>query len=222
MLKAILIIACLILAAVFIWVEKKEHYVLAVVLKGLASLCFVLLGFQTGDGSHLARMIVAGLMVGAIADVLLNLRYVFRKKGQLAFLIGILVFMTGHILYICALWPLTRGKLVAVLAAILSTGALMALILPRITAKPAFKIFGIFYIGAIVLMNCVAASNVILHPGPFTGVFMTGAVLFLISDIVLILNTFGPKQRFPLRITNLMLYYIGQIFIAMSLMCIQF
>ena len=222
MLKAILIIACLILAAVFIWVEKKEHYILAVVLKGLASLCFVLLGFQTGDGSHLARMIVAGLIVGAIADVLLNLRYVFREKGQLAFLVGILVFMTGHILYISALWPLTRGKLVAVLAALLCTGGLMAFILPRITAKPAFKIFGIFYIGAIVLMNCVAASNVILHPTLFTGVFMTGAVLFLISDIVLILNTFGPKQRFPLRITNLMLYYIGQIFIAMSLMCIQF
>ncbi|MBQ9153803.1 MAG: hypothetical protein IJ130_08305 [Solobacterium sp.] len=55
-------------------------------------------------------------------------------------------------------------------------------------------------------------------PSLFTGIFFAGALLFLISDIVLILNTFGPESRFSLRITNLTLYYIGQILIAVSLL----
>ena len=41
--------------------------------------------------------------------------------------------------------------------------------------------------------------------------------LFLISDIVLILNTFGPETKTSLRITNIVLYYIGQLLIALSL-----
>ena len=41
---AFLIPACLIVAGIFIWQEKKENYVAADILKGIASLCFVLLG----------------------------------------------------------------------------------------------------------------------------------------------------------------------------------
>ena len=94
----------------------------------------------------------------------------------------------------------------------------MIWIFQRITAKKAFKIFGVIYIGAIVLLNCVAASNLITSPSAFTAVFVAGSLLFLISDIVLILNTFGPESRFRLRITNISLYYIGQILIALSLL----
>ena len=41
----LLIPLCLCLAAVFLWQESKKNSVPAVILKGLASLCFVLLGF---------------------------------------------------------------------------------------------------------------------------------------------------------------------------------
>jgi len=44
-----------------------------------------------------------------------------------------------------------------------------------------------------------------------------GAVAFLISDIVLIFNTFGKETKFSMRITNLSFYYIGQLLIAISL-----
>ena len=91
----------------------------------------------------------------------------------------------------------------------------------RITAKPAFKIFGVFYLGAIMILNCVAISNLLTDPGAFTGIFAAGALLFLISDIVLILNTFGSKSRFSLRVTNIGLYYLGQILIALSLLALK-
>ena len=214
-------ILCLILACLFIIEENKEKYVAAVVLKGLASLCFVIVGAMAGDGSHLAKLVLTGLILGCIADVLLNLRWVIKEKGKLIFLVGILVFLSGHIVYLAAILPMSESWVLCFGIGIILTAGLMKWIFTKITAEKAFKIFGVFYIGAIVLMNCVAISNLITVPSAFTALFAAGAVLFLISDIVLILNTFGPESKFSLRITNLSLYYLGQLLIALSLLYLK-
>ena len=213
----ILIIACLVFAAAFLFQERRERYVPAVVLKGLASVCFVILGILFSPGTLLAKRIVCGLILGCIADVLLNLRYVVGEKGQLVFLLGILVFLSGHILYLAAVAGLRANWPVCLAVGAVLTALLMAWIFRRITAKPAFKIFGVFYLGAIMLLNCVAAGNLIANPSAFTGLFAAGAVFFLVSDIVLILNTFGSETRQSLRVTNVSLYYVGQLLIALSL-----
>ena len=217
----LLCILCLCLAAAFLWQEKKERYVLAAVLKGLASLCFVTVGFLASNGGHMAKLIIIGLVLGCIADVLLNLRWVFKEKGQLVFLVGILVFLSGHIVYLAAVLPMAKNWMVPVAVGVVLTALLMKWIFTKITAKKSFKIFGIFYIGAIMILNCVAISNLLTDPGAFTGIFAAGALLFLISDIVLILNTFGQKSSFSLRVTNIGLYYVGQLMIALSLLALK-
>jgi uncharacterized membrane protein YhhN len=189
-----------------------------VILKGLASLCFVITGILCSNGSQLAKMIILGLAIGCVADVLLNLRFVFKEKGQAVFLVGILVFLTGHIIYLAAVLPLSANWLLCVVIGIVLTAALMVWIFKQITAKKAFKIFGVVYIGAIMLLNVVAIGNLITAPSVFTRLFAGGAVLFLISDVVLILNTFGEKTRQSLRNTNIALYYAGQLLIALSLL----
>lgn len=219
--KYALIVLCAALAGVFLKKESEEKYVPAVVLKGLASLCFVGIGLICSPGTHVAKLIVAGLVIGCVADVLLNLRMVFAEKGQPIFLVGILVFLTGHIMYLAAVLPLCKSKAVCIVAGIVLTALLMIWIFKRITAKPAFKIFGVVYIGAIMLLNCVAIGNLIADPSAFNGVFAAGAVLFLVSDIVLILNTFGSDFKQSLRNTNISLYYIGQILIALSLQLLK-
>ena len=213
----LLIPLCLALAWLFLRQESRGKYVPAVLLKGLASCCFVLLGLLASPGTPLARLIVLGLVLGCAADVLLNLRWVFEKKGKLIFLVGILVFLGGHILYLAAVLPLCGNKLVIFLAGAALTALLMSWIFKRITAEKAFKIFGVVYIGAIMLLNCVAAANLIASPGAHTAFFAAGSFLFLISDIVLILNTFGSDFRQSLRNTNIGLYYAGQLLIALSL-----
>ena len=218
---AIISILCLCLAALFIWSEKKENYVGAVILKGLASLCFVFVGIMAGNGSQVARLVIIGLALGCVADVLLNLRWVFPRKGQLIFLVGILVFLSGHIVYLAAVLPMAKNRIVCVVVGIVLTALLMKWIFSRITAKKAFKIFGVFYLGAIMLLNVVAVSNLVTASSVFTGLFAAGALLFLISDIVLILNTFGPESKFSLRVTNLSLYYVGQLLIAWSLLFLK-
>ena len=214
----IISILCLCLAALFIWTEKRENYVGAVILKGLASLCFVFVGIMAGNGGQLAKLAVTGLALGCIADVLLNLRWVFPKKGQLIFLIGILVFLGGHVVYLAAVLPMADNWVGCIVVGIVLTTILMKWIFSKITAKKAFKIFGVFYLGAIMMLNSIAVSNLMTEPSAFTGLFAAGALLFLISDIVLILNTFGPESKFRLRVTNLSLYYLGQLLIAWSLL----
>ena len=216
--RYILIIICAILAGVFLYAESRKQYVTAVALKGVASLCFVILGITSSPGGHTARMIVLGLIFGFVADILLNLRMVFQEKGQLIFLVGILVFLTGHIFYLAAVAPLAQKPIVCIILGVILTVLLMIWIFKQITAKMAFKVFGVVYIGAIMLLNCFAISNLITDPSAFTGIFAVGAVLFLISDIVLILNTFGGEFKQKLRNVNISLYYAGQILIALSLL----
>lgn len=216
----ILAAVCLALAAWFICEEHKEKYVSAVLLKGAASVCFVLLGILGGrlcGDAEFARLVIIGLILGCVADVLLNLRFVFEKNGKLVFLVGILVFLSGHVLYLAALIPACPSLWIWLLAGVVLTALILKWIFSKITAQKAFKIFGIFYIGAIVIMNCVALGALLAKPCAGLGVFFAGAVLFLVSDVVLILNTFGSETKFSLRITNLSLYYVGQLLIALSL-----
>ena len=214
----VLIVLCLLLSTYCILEEQKNRFTRACVFKGLASLCFVILGFSCSDGSYPARMITTGLVLGMIADILLGLRYVLKEHAKPVFLAGILVFLTGHILYLLAVFPECRTKAVSIIAAVILTAALMKWIFTKITADKAFKIFGIVYIGAIILLNCVAIGNLITDRSLFHTIFAAGAFLFLISDIVLILNTFGKERKFSLRVTNLSMYYAGQLFIAISLL----
>lgn len=216
-----LIPLCLCLAGVFLWQESKKNYVPAVILKGLASCCFVILGFLLSKGSNTAKLITTGLLLGCIADVLLNLRYVFKEKGQLIFLVGIVVFLAGHIMYLIAVMQGKPYWWICVIIGIVLTALLMIWIFQQITAKKAFKIFGVVYIGAIMLLNCVAIGNLIASPSAFTAIFAAGSLLFLVSDIVLILNTFGKETKQSLRVTNIGLYYVGQLLIALSLLFLK-
>jgi len=220
--KTLYIILCLLIMSIFIYFEKKEKYVLAVILKGLASLMFVLLGYwccKTTGNTDFNKMVRIGLILGLIADVLLNLRFVFKTKGKIVFLVGILVFLSGHILYLCALLPSVTNILVPIVVGVILTAITLKWIFSKIEAQKAFKIFGIFYIGAIVIMNCFAIANLLIDPSNTRYIiFVIGAISFLISDIVLILNTFGKTSKFSFRIINLSLYYVGQILIAISMM----
>ena len=214
-------VLCIAFLLVFMYLEWKKQYVPAVCLKGTASVCFVLFGVfcsRSCPDSVFARQIITGLVLGMIADILLNLRYVFKKNGQTIFLAGILVFLSGHIAYLAALVPSCPNLAACLIAGAVLTAAALYLIFKKITAKPAFKIFGVFYIGAIMIMTCVAAGRLIANPSAHAAVFLLGALSFLVSDIVLILNTFGKTTKQSLRVLNLSLYYLGQLLIGLSLM----
>lgn len=220
MIIAIAIIG-IILQGTFIFVEHKEKYVLADILKGLAALMFVVIGYLGYSGvsaDSLGKKIFIGLIFGMVGDILLNLRFVFKEIGQKIFLVGILSFLIGHILYLAALVPLAGANLLSdvFVGAILAI-TLLSYIFKTMDVKTAFKIFGVFYLGAVIIMTVIAVQVAISTQNVHDIVYAIGAVLFTASDIVLIFNTFSGVTKFSLRITNLSLYYAGQLMIAGSL-----
>lgn len=215
-----LCILSLVLMVFVIISEKAKQYKIAVVLKGLASLTFVILGFLGSkycSDPDFAQKIVIGLVLGCIADVLLNLRFVFEKKGQLVFLVGILVFLSGHILYLLALISKVKLYYIGLAVGVVLTALLMSYILRIVTANIAFKVFGVFYVASVMLMTCVAWQYAFSNLTMGSLLFAAGAIFFLVSDVVLILNTFTKKTRFSMRIVNLSMYYAGQLMIALAL-----
>jgi len=219
-LSLVLIVLGIVIQGLFIKVEHEEKYVLADILKGTASLMFVLLGlfaYLRYPDYKYAKLIFIGLVFGMLGDILLNLRFVFKKNGQKIFLVGILAFLIGHILYLVALLPDAQHTLACVLIGAGLAACLLAYIFKTMEVKIAFKIFGIFYLGAVIIMTSIALGIAIFTPSTKAVIYAIGAVLFTASDIVLIFNTFSGVTKFSLRITNLSLYYLGQILIASSL-----
>ena len=205
----------------FIKVEHDEKYLPAVILKGSASLMFVIIGYiawQTVNNPF-NKLFFIGLLFGMLGDILLGLRYVFTKNAQKIFLSGIAVFLIGHILYLLALIPQARHVWIwyCVIAGALAAAALLAYIFKTMEVKKAFKVFGVFYLGAVFIMTAIALGIAFFTPTRRAVVYAVGAVLFTLSDVVLIFNTFSGTTKFSLRITNLTLYYIGQMMIAWSL-----
>ena len=217
----LLILLGLVLQALFIKVEHEEKYLLADILKGSASLIFVLIGYQAFLVTNNAfnRLFLYGLIFGMIGDILLNLRYVFPKHGQKIFLVGILAFLIGHILYLLALIPQARHVWIwyCITIGALAAICLLVYIFRTMEVKPAFKIFGVFYLGAVFIMTAIAIGIAIFVPNRRSILYAIGAILFTASDVVLIFNTFSGVTKFSMRIANLSLYYLGQILIACSM-----
>ena len=212
-------IAGIVLQMLFIMIEHKKQYVPAVILKGSASLIFCVIGWfaKNAASQSFAQWIFAGLVFGMLGDIALNLRFVFPEKGQKIFLGGIVLFLIGHILYLAALIPLCRHLLLCTVIGAVLAALLLGYIFKTMQVKTAFKIFGIFYLGAVIIMTCTAIGILIENPQTYTALYAVGAVLFTLSDIILIFNTFGSQERFSRRIANLSLYYFGQLLIAFSL-----
>lgn len=215
-----LAIACPILMTAFIVAEYRERYATGVMLKALASVCFALLGSLGSRGAtdgRFAGFLVAGLAVGAMADVLLNLRYVYKRWGTLLFTSGTVVFLIGHVLYTVAIWPHACAPIVFASLGAVATFFIMCWIFPQIDAHGVLSVIGVLYVGIVVILNCLALSALIARPSHQALMLLGGTLLFLASDIILILNTFGENPQFKRRALNLTLYYIGQILIALSL-----
>ena len=127
---------CLVLAGCFLYEESRKNYVPAVILKGVASFCFVVLGYRLMGTSREAGLICAGLLLGCIADVLLNLRFVFPSKGQPVFLVGILVFLAGHVLYLVAVMGMAASPWLCVGIGVVLTALLMFISPTKRIPKP--------------------------------------------------------------------------------------
>lgn len=213
---------CYFFQILFLIKEKKQQLVQTLYLKGAASLVFVLLAalsFVFGSQSFFSTYIFVGMCFDALADVVFNLRFAFKKIEKLSFLGGTFLFFMGHVFYLVAMIPqvehlwlyFAAGLVIAFLSQLYIWLVLKDVFL-------AYKIYGTVYIFSVSSMTAMAIGNfVINYAGTWALLFAIGAVFFLISDLLLILNTFRKEKIYPMRVISFVTYYTVQLLIATSL-----
>lgn len=198
--------------------QQKNNAALAV--KAIASSCFVGAGicwYRSCPDPVLARNVLTGLILGAIADVVLNLRFVFNHSWKKAFFAGAIVFLAGHLFYIAALFPHCPNPALCILAGLLASMCVVYIFNRSARFKKSYKILGVCYITAIFTMAVMAFAVLYSGPTPHSAAFAAGALMFLVSDMLLISHTFKIISGQTVRVIYILLYYIAQCLIAGSL-----
>lgn len=216
------LITGLCLETFFIISDWKKKLKTAALFKGLASLCFVAMGgyLLTKNPSPQGWFIFLGLICGMFGDIWLAVKKTLSGIwAEVINATGILSFMTGHLLYTMALFyaGILDFKLYMILL-----GILCLLIIPFLFYKARkspvlHRITGSIYLLAVISMFCTSAGLFAMQKSLFSAIFLTGALLFLISDIITIYNSLLEAKPKKLRAVNLAVYYAAQLLIAFSI-----
>ena len=197
--------------------ELKEQSYLTLVFKTLSSMMFVLLGssrliLSTGPFNP----IFIGLCFGAVGDVLLAISLVSKRFNRGFFASGGAMFFIGHIFYLISSVKMSRHVVAALALCCVITGMFIWQLYKRVNLEKPFKIIGLGYVFMVSFMASNGLVNLMTIPGRKTLLFGIGAIMFLISDILLIIERF-IKERSIYTVAVLLFYYVGQTLIALSI-----
>ncbi len=237
----------------FLVVRDKKSSVQAIVFKTFTSLIFIGVAFAAINENPWknldqiivpASLIIAGLTLGLVGDIALDFKvylkgisdkYPEAKKGSddMTYL-GMLCFGLGHIAYITAAALRFPGNEINLLwGALASIGATAIIfVLSIFVLKMQFSKFLLPAISYSILLcwftAITAAGMVSRVQFKSTLVLLVGAILFLLSDLVLSMTYFSKPEDYqregPLNpeskvfiSINHVLYYAAQFCIALSL-----
>ena len=230
---------CLALGALFLvlFMVKchKKRSVYGVYIKNLTSIFFLLTAltatFCNADYPDLWKYslpIMMGGVFGLMGDIYLDQKWLYPEHNDQYLNMGFISFGIGHFFYMGAIF--TQAKFTVkdmliplVVGAVVTAGNL-------ILEKPTKQKYGKFY--AIVTAYCLILGTMVgtsLWAAIKTGqvayiVYNVGAILFLISDIILSPMYFAIKQdrNTPFNfVINHATYYIGQFMIAFSVFLLE-
>lgn len=222
MLSILLIAAGAILETLFIMQSYRRRNVASIILKTTASLLFVLLGIhctRLRGQSVYALYVVIGLALGMLGDLLLALRYLSKKTHNLCFVSGTLAFFAGHVLYILAVLTAAPRAWTYAIPITLVALAVAGFYSHAMEVK-AGKIMplGVIYIGCVIFVAACSLTGVLLTSDRALFMFFLGGLCFSLSDNMLVVLSFGRNDS-PYRNAVLhVLYYMAQIFIALSIL----
>ena len=189
---------------------KKQIYIFKPI-SSLLLIAIAMLSFFIGIGD---RTYILLILLGIVFCFGGDIALMFEPRS--AFLIGLILFLTGHVVYATVFMHYNQDWIYSYLV----TGIIIAL---------GIIVYGYLYSGLagmklpvllyVLVISFMMNSAVSTFSSPFFNVFQAvaltiGAALFYISDVILAVNRF----KLPLRYNRLSLafYYSGQFFIAAS------
>ena len=153
-----------------------------------------------------------------LGDLLLALRFLSEKLHRLFFAAGSVSFFLGHIAYILAILALCPGAwLYAIPIAVVALGAACFYAYAKEVRAGKITPLGVLYIGSVLFMTACAATGAFIESSRALFLFFVGGICFSTSDNMLVVLSFG-KNDSPYRNAVLhVLYYMAQIFIALTI-----
>ncbi|PWK53236.1 lysoplasmalogenase [Pleionea mediterranea] len=191
--------------------QPKLSAVLKVVTSALLVIYCFHIYFQ--QPSTYGVLIVIAITLGALGDVCLI------SKQKLWFVIGLSVFLLGHLVFIAAFLQYDFNPAES-MAGMIGIGIAMYAVFNHIKSKletTAMKAAVIIYMLTIAIMAAIALS--IRVEGEHTLIGL-GAILFLLSDYFVANNRFN-KTRLYNRAIGLPLYYSAQFILATTIITLQ-
>ena len=222
----------IILLTVFLIFRVQEKRVIAVIIKGFTSLCFIitaLVAWQTSKipNNGFGIFILIALFFGLLGDVLLDIKYISKEHSLLFTRLGFVAFGVGHIFFATGLfiqfYQHEMNPLYIIVPAVIATIlAVFTLLMEKFSPikygnmKPFVPTYGIL----LFFTTCIYISFTIFYGWQnITLILMSvGFILFTLSDLILNNTYFSSGFDKPIHIIlNHTLYYVAQFLIALSL-----
>lgn len=222
----LLLLAGAIALTVFLIARDRNGSVQALLLKTLASFLFIsfaFTSFMVSPGevvATFAMLIMMGLICGLIGDILLDLKVMYKESSSLYMHGGMVAFLVGHLYYLAALiiyfgfnWiPVVIALVLAVIIGLVSKFMLKFNFAEHTISTYAYS----FFLSYMMVQACYAA--VTQGFTTCTVLLAAGAILFLLSDLVLVMIYYDNKDTRPFLAANYILYYAAQYTLALSIL----
>lgn len=212
-------------AILFIFVRTFKGGLIALLLKIVASLSFIALGFYYINTFYtLSKLLICGgLIFGLVGDILLDLKVIYPQHNNTYLFSGIISFILQHITIFFAITVLTSFN-------IIKDNIIFILLIPifiTIIAYFSFKILkmnlknalvlSLLYLFLLIYVTTFYLFMTLKYPNYIY--LLIGMIIFIISDFVLSFMYFKNNQENKfLIIVNHGLYYAAQILIASQIL----
>lgn len=192
---------------------------IVLVLKIFTSILFVLTGIASYKSNPRNKKYFIYMLLGLIIFLLGDTFLGIDSYGGVIFYLGVFSCAVGHIMYISGLSQFTKYKLIDFIVFLLIAIPILLLV-----------VLGDFEFNGMILVICIYAviiSFMVSKAIALNRVYrknkkaviltITGAVMFLISDITLLFLFFYKERYDILQQVDWVIYYIGQGLIALSI-----
>ena len=212
----------------FIIEKVKKYCVKEAIIKISTSAVFLLLAaycwISKGNNS-LAFYVLMGLFFGALGDLFLEFKYVFKEEEKIFTYAGFIVFAIGHVFYITGMFrQFYNGQNPLYIIIPLVIGLIVGaapILLEKVMKLNYGSMKLITYIYGVCLFSmtmCGGSLCLMTNFHPTAIMLFVGGILFSISDLILSGTYFGVGKDKPFDIiSNSVTYYLAQYTIAFSL-----
>lgn len=224
----VVLILAFIVSSVYVFKRGTKPGVTDLILKIAASVMFVAVGVSAVANNPAdlgyGLLIVFGAVFGLIGDAFIELKWVYSKDMKIHLNCGFIFFMLQHICIIfgvvcCA--PISLFSVSGVLCILIPLSILGITVLGKKKVGldfGEFKVISYVYTVVAATTCCVSCVSMLNGFELSQIILFVGAVLFLMSDMVLSLIFFTKdNNKKSLTVVNHALYYLAQLCIASSL-----